>query len=143
MNKISPSLIHGVYWNANPSPSKPHSICSICLRVYLNTFNLVISSSLFVHRCHVLNAIFLSGVFLLLPDRIRSRCEQRVRGEDQQHRRTNTYPSMNKSRRRILNIYFIWLSTTRQAAPSLNLWFQSISKLTILQHMVQLSFIDR
>jgi hypothetical protein len=40
-------------------------------------------------------------------------------------------------------IYFIWLSTTRQAAPLSEPMFQSISKLTILHHPVQLSFIDR
>jgi hypothetical protein len=31
----------------------------------------------------------------------------------------------------------------KASSPPLNLWFQSISKLTILQHKVQLSFIDR
>jgi hypothetical protein len=42
----------------------------LILYVYFNIVNTVISSYLFAHRFHVLNAIFLFGVFPLLPGRI-------------------------------------------------------------------------
>jgi hypothetical protein len=38
---------------------------------------------------------------------------------------------------------FYLVINNKASSPPLNLWFQSISKLTILQHTVQLSFIDR
>jgi hypothetical protein len=67
-----------------------------------------------LQRCHVLNVVFLSGVFLPLPGRIRSWCEQRHRVDniDDQYLSIDEQVKKKKS-----DIYFIWLSTTRQAAP--------------------------
>jgi hypothetical protein len=50
---------------------------------------------------------------------------------------------MNKTRRITLDIYFIGYQQQGKQPPPSEPMFQSISKLTILHHTVQLSFIDR
>jgi hypothetical protein len=55
----------------------------------------------------------------------------------------NAYPSMNSSRRRTLDIYILGYQQQGKQHPPSEPMFQSISKLTILHHTVQLSFIDR
>jgi hypothetical protein len=126
-----------------PKASEPLLTCSSCRRVYFMHSNMSYHHTWLRIDAFVLNVLFPFRCVSTLPGRIRSWCEQCVWYQDLQHRRTNTCSAMKKSRRRTLDIYFIWLSATRQAAPPLNLWFQSTFKLTILWHTVQLSFIGR
>jgi hypothetical protein len=68
-----------------------------------------------LHRCHVLNVVFLSDVFLLLPGRIRSWCEQ-------QHRVDNTedqYLSIDEQvkKKNPGYLFYFGYQQTRQATP--------------------------
>jgi hypothetical protein len=84
--------------------------------------------------------LFLFGVFLLLPVGSGVDVSNEIEWTIW---RTNTCPLMNKSRRRTLDIYFIWLSTNKASSPSSEPMVLKYFKLTVSYHTVQLSFIDR
>jgi hypothetical protein len=90
-----------------------------------------------------LNAIFLSGVFCFSPvgsgvdvsnasDINIGDTEDQCLSIDEQFKKKN-----------LGYLFYLVINKQGKQPPPLNLWFQSISKLTILYHTVQLSFIDR
>jgi hypothetical protein len=83
-----------------------------------------------------------SGVFLLLPGRIgvdvSNASDVKINNIDDQ------YLSINEQVKKKKTGYLFYLVINNKASnPPSEPMFQSISKLTILQHTVQLSFIDR
>jgi hypothetical protein len=94
-----------------------------------------------LHRCHVLNDILFPVCFCFFP--VGSGVD--VSNDIESTTPEDQYLSIDEQvKKKNPDIYFIWLSTNKASSlPPLNLWFQSISKLTILQHTVQLSFINR
>jgi hypothetical protein len=111
--RIEPFLLHGIYRNAIFSSFQFHLNWSPCLRVYLSTVNIIISSSLFAHWCHILNVISFPVCFYFSPVGSRVDASNKIEWETST---INTYPSMRKSRR-TLDVYSIGYQQTRQAAP--------------------------
>ena len=88
-------------------PSRPRLNCSPCFRVKMKFFNLVMSSFLYAHCIDAMLNVVLPFRYLLLPDRIRSRCEERVRDQDRQHRRSVQVHQQTSSRQAYLLFWSI------------------------------------
>ena len=89
-------------------PSQPRLNWFSCFRVQMQFFNLVMSSFLYAHCIDAMLNAVLSFRYLLLPDRIRSRCEERVRDQDRQHRRSIQVHQRTSQGKRIFSFEHIW-----------------------------------
>ena len=69
-------------------PSRPRLNWSSCFRVQIQFFNIVISSFSYVHCINAMLNVVSTFLVFASSGRIRSRCEERVRDRDQQHRRS-------------------------------------------------------
>jgi hypothetical protein len=103
---------YGVNTNAIYSAFELYLIWKSCYRL-ISITKYVISSLLFAHRCHAWMLFPFPMCFYFSP------VGSGVDASNEIEWATltiNIYPSMRKSRR-TMDIYFIWLSKTRQASP--------------------------
>ena len=98
----------GFYRNTMFRHFKLHLRWYWCFRIQFQIFNLVMSSFLYAHCIDAMLNVVLPFRYLLLPDRIRSRCEERVRDQDRQHRRSVQVHQRTSQGKRIFSFEHTW-----------------------------------